>query len=411
MPPHFLPHTLVATQVPGARTFALLAGIQAGVRAMLVSVLPLLMFRTFGDASLVSRMYFAIGIVSLASGLTVPWATRHIPRRWMFTAGASFYLVGMALAIRGGEVAVPLAVLAVSVGTATTFVCLNAYVLDHVARSDLARSESLRVFYAATAWTVGPVLGVVLLNWWSPAPFLGAGALAAALIVTFWVLRLGDGRAIARARGPSPNPFAYLGRFARQPRLVAGWLFAVLRSCAWWVYVVYLPGFCIASGLGDRVGGYALSVSSTLLFATPLLIRLTRRAGVRRTVRTAFLAASALFGVAALAAPAPWLAVAAALAGSAFLVVLDISAGLPFLMAVRPSERTEMSAVYSSYLDVSGILTPGIAWAVLAVAPIPAIFGLGSAGLLAAWGLARRLHPRLGTQRPSRGGAVSPLAP
>ena len=31
---------------------------------------------------------------------------------------------------------------------------------------------------------------------------------------------------------------------------------------------------------------------------------------------------------------------------------------MPFLMAVKPSERTEMSAVYSSFRDVSGILTP-----------------------------------------------------
>jgi MFS transporter, ACDE family, multidrug resistance protein len=28
-------------------------------------------------------------------------------------------------------------------------------------------------------------------------------------------------------------------------------------------------------------------------------------------------------------------------------------------MAVKPSERTEMAAVYSSFRDVSGILTPG----------------------------------------------------
>ena len=49
---------------------------------------------------------------------------------------------------------------------------------------------------------------------------------------------------------------------------------------------------------------------------------------------------------------------------SLFLILLDICAGLPFLMAVRPSERTEMSAIYASYRDVSGILSPGVAWLV-----------------------------------------------
>jgi hypothetical protein len=75
---------------------------------------------------------------------------------------------------------------------------------------------------------------------------------------------------------------------------------------------------------------------------------------------------------------------------------------LPFLMSVKPSERTEMSAVYSSFRDVSSIVTPGMAWAVLYVAPTAAIFA-ATAGLMGvAWTIAGNLHPRLGTQRPSR---------
>ena len=45
--------------------------------------------------------------------------------------------------------------------------------------------------------------------------------------------------------------------------LIAGWMFAVMRSCGWWVYVVYLPIFCIEAGLGDKVGGIALSITSS----------------------------------------------------------------------------------------------------------------------------------------------------
>jgi hypothetical protein len=68
-------------------------------------------------------------------------------------------------------------------------------------------------------------------------------------------------------------------------------------------------------------------------------------------------------------------------------------------MAVKPSERTEMSAVYSSFRDVSGILTPGVAWLVLLVAPLPGVFMACGAGLWLAWGIAGRLHPRLGRAR------------
>jgi MFS transporter, ACDE family, multidrug resistance protein len=217
------------------------------------------------------------------------------------------------------------------------------------------------------------------------------------------VLRLGNGKQIARARGPAPNPLAYLARFFRQPRLIAGWLFAVLRSCGWWVYVVYLPIFCIEAGLGDKVGGIALSLSNALLFTTPFMLRYVRRTSVRRSVRIAFGLCALLFIAATVAAPLPWITVALIMAASVFLVLLDVVGGLPFLMAVKPSERTEMAAVYSSFRDVSGILTPGVAWLVLLVAPLPGIFAACGVGLAAAYAVAGRLHPRLGTLRPSHG--------
>ena len=70
--------------------------------------------------------------------------------------------------------------------------------------------------------------------------------------------------AVAAAVDSYLNPVGYLGRFFRQPRLIAGWMFAVMRSCGWWVYVVYLPIFCIEAGLGDKVGGIDAGTFVTL---------------------------------------------------------------------------------------------------------------------------------------------------
>ena len=260
------------------------------------------------------------------------------------------------------------------------------------------------MFYAATPWVLGPVLGVWLHDWWRPLPFLIAGGFALALLVAFWVLRLGNGKQISKARRPAINPLAYLGRFFAQPRLIAGWSFAVIRSTGWWVYVVYLPYFCIEQGLGNKVGGVALSLSNALLFAAPMLLALARRHSVRVSVRLAFGFCGGFFLLSSLVAGLPWLTVLAMMAASTLLVTLDVIGGLPFLMSVKPSERTEMSAVYSSFRDVSGIVTPGMAWAVLAIAPTAAIF-TATAGLMGvAVGVAGRLHARLGVQRPSRGG-------
>jgi ACDE family multidrug resistance protein len=390
-----LPLELTHPRVPKLQHFALLAGLEAAVRGALVSVMPLVVLEAMGNAAGSSKMYFWVGLISMIWGLMVPWANRLVPRRWMYTGGCLLYLVAMALALMASFMA-----------TATTFVCFNAYVLDYVDRASLGRGQSLQMFYAATPWALGPVLGVWLHDWWSPLPFLIAGGFALALLATFWVLRLGNGKQISKARRPAINPLAYLGRFAAQPRLIAGWGFAVVRSTGWWVYVVYLPYFCIEQGLGNKVGGVALSLSNALLFLAPVLLRLARRHSVRVSVRAAFGFCGGLFLLSSLVAPWPWLTVLAMMTASVALVTLDIVGGLPFLMSVKPSERTEMSAVYSSFRDVSSIVTPGMAWAVLALAPTAAIF-TATAGLMGlAWGVAGRLHPRLGVQRPSRGGVA-----
>lgn len=403
MATRYIPIFLKHSPTPRVQNFALLSGMEATVRGTLISAMPLAVYDALGSAESTSAAYFSAGLVSLVWGLFVPWGTRFIPRRWMYSLGCALYLLGMALAIIGQSWSLPIALMTLAMATATTFVCLNAYILDYIDRQNLGRSQSMQMVFAAGPWAIGPLFGVWLRSVWAPLPFLVAGSFAIALLTVFWFLRLGNGKQITRAKGPAANPLAYLGRFFGQPRLIAGWLFAVVRSCGWWVYVVYLPIFCVEAGLGDKVGGTALSLSNTLLFSSPFILRLVRRASVRSGVRVAFAACAGAFLTAALLSPLPWLAVLACMVASVLLVTLDVVGGLPFLMAVKPSERTEMSAVYSSFRDVSGILTPGVAWLVLLVAPLPGIFVATSAAMATCWWVAGRLHPRLGVMRPSHG--------
>ncbi len=218
---------------------AVLAGTEAIVRGILISVFPILMYRAFGDASLVSLLFFLIGGLSMVWGLLVPWLIRFVPRRWLYTLGVAGYIGSAVVVMLGDPSAILVALMMNMAATVTVFVCFNAYILDYVANVDLGRCETLKMFYSAAAWTVGPAGGVWLMQWWDPAPSLISAAAAAVRLILFWWMRLGDGKLITKARTPTPNPIAYLGRFFTQPRLVAGWLFAVLRSCGWWVYVVY----------------------------------------------------------------------------------------------------------------------------------------------------------------------------
>ena len=173
----------------------------------------------------------------------------------------------------------------------------------------------------------------------------------------------------------------------------------MIRSSGWWVFVVYLPIYAIEAGLDERIGGFSLSLSSLMLFGTPLMLRWMEARSLRRAVRTGFMGAGLAMICAMGLSGYPWLAVAALMVSTLFLLLLDVSGGLPFLLAVKPSERTEMAAVYSTFRDVSGIFTPGLAWAVLLFAPLPGLFGAMGLALLGCWALAGTLVHRLGHKR------------
>jgi hypothetical protein len=71
-----------ATRRPGVRAFVAVGAMEAVVRGIMLSVYPLLMYRAWGDAAVVSKWYFLVGVVSLITGLLVPLLTRVVSRRW-----------------------------------------------------------------------------------------------------------------------------------------------------------------------------------------------------------------------------------------------------------------------------------------------------------------------------------------
>lgn len=380
---------------PDVVGFGLVAGIEAVIRGTTLSVYPLVMYRAWGSAALVSQIYFAIGVLSLLTALTVPSLTRYVARQKVYSVAILLYVVSALLGVAGGKF-VTLALLCAVMAAATSFVCFNAYVLDYVDKTEFSKLETLRLFYGAWGWVIGPVLGVWLLSVWPGAPFV---LVAAAALTMLWVksqMRLGNGKSIVITRARASHPVANLRRFFQQPRLVTGWLIPLMRSCGWWFYFVYVGIFAVENGLGEQVGGIASSVANMGLLLAPLMLRWMRNHSVRKAVRTGCLLSGICFVLATLAAPLPWVTVTLLVMGTSFLVLLDVCAGLPFMMAVKPSERTEMSSVYSSFRDASGIVSPGVAWLVLLVFPVSAVFAAAGAGLLVAWNVAGRLHPQLG---------------
>ena len=384
---------------PGVQSFAILAAFEAASRAVVISVYPVLMYRSLGDAKTVSEFYFLIGLGSLVIALFTPWLNRLVPRRWLFTAGSTVMVSGGLVGLLGGLHLVPLAVFLNAAALVVLTICFNAYVMDYIDRHSMGRNETMRLLYSGAAWSIGPWLGVWLMDHEPSLPFMASIFFSLCQLAFFWFLRMGNGKAITRAKRPAANPLAYLARFFRQPSLVSGWTFAVIRSVGWAIYIIYVPIFAVEAGLGDQLGGMTLSISNAFLFLSPFMLRFLHKTSVRTTITLAFLASAALFLLAYALSSFPMLAIGSMLAGTMFLVMLDVSGGLPFLMTVKPSERTEMAAVYSTFRDVSAVISPAIARTVLVFAPVAGVFAAGGAALLACAFVARRIHPRLGKKR------------
>lgn len=155
-----IPEWLRHAPAPSVRGFTTLAAFEAVARGILISVFPVAMYDALQDAVLISSIYFVIGIISLLTGLLVPFLNRWIARRWMYGIGAMAFVIGSGLATLGSPEMIVLGLVLNSLATVVTFVCFNAYVLDYIARIELGKCETLRMFYSALGWTVGPMLGV-----------------------------------------------------------------------------------------------------------------------------------------------------------------------------------------------------------------------------------------------------------
>ena len=89
----------------------------------------------------------------------MPLLFRYVPRRWIYTAGVvGLILASLAFATHTlpGQVA---GMYLRNVGAATLNIALALYILDHIRKADLVRSEPMRLAFSTVSWTIGPFLG------------------------------------------------------------------------------------------------------------------------------------------------------------------------------------------------------------------------------------------------------------
>lgn len=369
----------------GAYTFAAIFSVESFVRALNATVVSLQAYDILGTAQRVSVLSTCVSVTVLIVTLMLPHVLGRMRRRWAYVFGICL-MIAASLALASHVVAgQALGMLLRNLGAAVMNITLSLYIMDHIRRADLARSEPLRLSLSTFSWMMGPALGVWLYVGFGPwGPQLAVIASSLFLLLLFWYLRLSDN---VTAAPPPPaaegfNTLANLRRFLAQPRLRLAWTIAFGRSCFWATFFIYGPLLLVEAGLGKSAGGLMISASQAVLLTAWVSGRIARIHGVRVVIAWAF----ALCALASLAAgvagtAAPYLAIAALLMGSVAASALDGVGGIPFLRAVRHHERQKMATVYRTYIEFSELIPAFVFAFALLWLPIGMVFVILSLGL------------------------------
>lgn len=373
--------------------FAGLFFLSAVAQTILLAVLPLEALRLLSNVQLVSILYLAAGLVGFLGRLAVPSLTQIIRRPWVFTLGAAATVVSLPLlaseSAEGFAIELALNVLAIT----SLEVILTLCVLDQIPRRELGRFEGKQLFFAAAPWTLGPWLGVYLHRDVRPwMPFALAGAAVIAQLGCFWIFGLSANAENRATRAPL-RPAYYLQRYFSQPRLRLAWILAAGRSIWWNTFFIYAPILVVTSGLSDQVGGAIVSVGQSWMWVIPMWAWLGRRFGFRPMLMAGYLSSGLLTLAAVALLGSPWLGAAILLLATLAASSIDGAGNSLFLRAVHPYERSEMTAVFVSYRDVTQIAPQALFSVLLSVFGLPVVF-VASATIMLAMTILTRYIPR-----------------
>ena len=381
----------------GAYTFAALFAVESFVRALNSTVVSLQAYDILGSAQKVSVLSTAVSVAVLITTLMLPHVLGRMQRRWAYTFGACL-MIAASLAFASHVVAgQATGMLLRNLGAAVMNITLSLYIMDHIRRADLARSEPLRLSLSTFSWMTGPALGVWLYVHFGPwGPQLAAIAAAVALLSLFWYLRLSDGaKALPSGNLEGFNTLGNLRRFLAQPRLRLAWAIALGRSFFWSTFFIYGPLLLVEAGLSKTAGGIMISASQVLLLSAWLSGRFAQSYGVRAVIVASFvLCAVASLGAGLAGTSLPYVAIGCLLLGSVAASALDGVGGIPFLRAVRHRERQQMAAVYRTYIDFSELLPAFVFAFALLWLPIGMVFVILSVSLAVIGWISWRYLPK-----------------
>lgn len=395
-----MPRFLQSLTRPGAAAFLAMFTLDTMARALTVTVVPLQAYALLQDAQLVSVLYFAASATGLCASLSVPWLVQAIGRRGALIGGSLCLVTAMLLFSQQDILALPLGLALQMFGGAAITVCLNLYVLDNVPNAALSRFEPNRMVLAGIGWMAGPLLGITLASRVAPwLPFAISGAISLLLLLYLLLIGVPQARFGNEDSRGRTNPFRFLRRYFAQPRLVLAWILSVGRAAWWNMFYIYAPIYAVATGLGGEAGGLISSIGSAGLFTVTFWGWLGRRNGIRWLLILGYMATAIATVLAGATMSWPMVGAGFLIAAAFAASITDGPGNVPFMRAVHPHERSEMTSVYSTYRETARLAMPAAYSIVLLVFPLPAVFIASGATMLALAQLSRYIPRRFGRDR------------
>ena len=362
-----------------ANAFVLLFLLDAAYRALLITIVPQRAYAILGSAAGVTLLYFGVSVAGLAVSLYLPAILDRVARGTVLAGATLLSVAACAMFASGSLPGLVFGLVFQTAVGAILEVLINVAMLDHVARRDLNRFEPRRLLYAGSAFVLGPFVGVALdSNVAHNLTFAIAAALAIMLLLSFHRFGLADTDTQAlRPRtqsGERPNPLSLVPKFAAQPRLVLAWVLAIGRTGWWYMYFIYTPILVAGYGYSADVGGAIVSAGMIPMF----LIRTWARLGARHGIRELLTWAYAITGIVTisvgLTGNLPKLSLALMCLAACCATAIDGAGNVPFLRAVRPLQRAQMTSVFMTFRHVASLTMPAMFTLVLSVAPLAGVF-------------------------------------
>ncbi len=381
-------NTILEEKRAGAFTFSLLFLLESMVRSLNATVLSVQAYDLLGSAQKVSALQTGVSLSVLMTSLMMPMLLGTVRRRYAYTIGVVGLLLGALLLGTHTVFGQVSGMYFRNIGTSIANVTLQLYILDHIRKTDLARTEPLRLATSTMSWVAGPFIGVYLYDVYGPwFPQLASLWFGALLLLVFWWLRLKDKSLLQPGNLKSFNPVKNLKRFIDQPRLRLAWAIAFGRSCFWAGFFTYGPLLMLEGGMSKQYSGALISASQLMLLSSVGYGVVARRFGVRPVIAFSFLMMSISITLGGwFGSTAPYVSSGFLLVAAFFASGLDGVGGIPFLRAVKSHERPKMTPIYRTFIELSDLL-PGLVYViVLSFLPTGAAFiVLGISLLIMAW--------------------------